>query len=104
MKDMKPFAILAGALAFARTVLATPGLTLQGFMTIAPEGDEAAVRACFRRMRALRDTLSEETGRPLALSMGMSGDFAWAIAEGATHVRIGTAIFGARPRSPEPNL
>ena len=50
----------------------------------------------FERLRALRDQLAEALGPLPVLSMGMSGDFEVAIACGATHVRIGTAIFGAR--------
>jgi PLP dependent protein len=76
-------------------------LAVRGLMTIAPfdENPETA-RACFRRLRALRDELAQahpklDLGE---LSMGMSGDFAIAIEEGSTLVRIGTALFGARPR------
>jgi pyridoxal phosphate enzyme (YggS family) len=77
------------------------GLTLRGLMTVAPiDEDPEIARACFRRLRRLRDTLTQRYLRlslPV-LSMGMSGDFAAAIAEGSTQVRIGTAIFGARPK------
>jgi pyridoxal phosphate enzyme (YggS family) len=86
----------AGAEALARTVAATPGLALCGLMAIPPALDAESARPYFRRMRELRDTLSAKLGAPLALSMGMSGDFAAAIAEGADFVRVGTAIFGAR--------
>jgi D-serine deaminase-like pyridoxal phosphate-dependent protein len=56
-----------------------------------------AVRPYFRRLRELRDDLQTKLGRPLpVLSMGMSHDFEVAIEEGATEVRVGTAIFGAR--------
>ncbi len=72
-------------------------LRLRGFMCIPePKADSAAQRESFRAMRALLD---EARGRALdvdTLSMGMSDDFAAAIAEGATHVRIGTAVFGPR--------
>ena len=51
----------------------------------------------FRRLRELRDALNDKGHSLDVLSMGMSGDFEAAIAEGATHVRVGTAIFGARP-------
>lgn len=55
-------------------------------------------RPHFARLRELRDTLSTRLGLPLSeLSMGMSGDFEGAVAEGATMVRIGTDIFGPRP-------
>ena len=61
--------------------------------------DVGKQRAMFRRLRELRDELNVKGHRLDVLSMGMSGDFEAAIAEGATHVRIGTAIFGARPVS-----
>jgi pyridoxal phosphate enzyme (YggS family) len=71
-------------------------LRVRGLMTLALNSDdEAAVAACFVRTAALRDALPPELlGREL--SMGMSGDFALAIAHGATTVRVGQAIFGAR--------
>ncbi|BDU20567.1 YggS family pyridoxal phosphate-dependent enzyme [Dyella sp. GSA-30] len=74
-----------------------PTLRVGGLMTMAVNSDDAdAVRACFRQLRDLRDQ-AVARGRSLPrLSMGMSGDFAQAIAEGATEVRIGTAIFGRR--------
>jgi hypothetical protein len=79
---------------------ACPRLALVGLMTIPPpELDEAATRALYARVRALRDGLRAEFGLGAgfgALSMGMTHDFEWAIAEGATLVRVGTAIFGAR--------
>jgi PLP dependent protein len=75
-------------------------IEIQGFMTVPPpvEMPELA-RAWFRGMRELRDTFSERYGMQLpVLSMGMSGDFEVAIEEGATHVRVGSAIFGHRGR------
>ncbi len=82
--------------ALLEAVTALPGLRVQGLMAIPPlvAGAEEA-RPCFRRLRALRD----RCGLP-HLSMGMSGDFEIAIEEGATMVRVGTAIFGARPARP----
>jgi hypothetical protein len=78
----------------AQAVAAMPQLRLRGLMCIpAPSEDPAEQRAAFARLRALRDEL------PLTLdtlSMGMSQDLEAAIAEGATWVRIGTALFGAR--------
>ena len=60
--------------------------------------DPAASRAAFARARGLRDQLEQAVGGSLPeLSMGMTGDFEAGIAEGATVVRIGTALFGARP-------
>ncbi len=77
--------------------LTLPRLRLRGLMAIpAPATDEAARRAPLRQLRLLRDRLARP-GLPLeTLSMGMSGDLEEAIAEGATLVRIGTAIFGPR--------
>ncbi len=81
----------------------SPNLRLCGLMTLPPaDEDPELTRAWFQRLRALRDRLQQQLrGRPgapahLWLSMGMSGDYPVAIAEGATHVRVGTAIFGAR--------
>jgi pyridoxal phosphate enzyme (YggS family) len=73
-------------------------LRVGGLMTMAVNSDDQdAVRACFRLLRDLRDQAVARRGKALPrLSMGMSGDFAQAIAEGATEVRIGTAIFGRR--------
>lgn len=76
-------------------------LTMRGLMTIAPFDDNAdSARACFRRLRNLRDRLAP--GHPRLdfreLSMGMSGDFEIGIEEGSTLVRIGTALFGPRPK------
>lgn len=75
-------------------------LDLQGFMTIAPYfTDPEQARPVFRRLRELRDLASDRLGIHLpVLSMGMSGDLEAAIAEGSTVVRIGTALFGPRPR------
>ncbi len=73
-------------------------LRILGLMTIPPFFDDPLrARPHFARLRALRDELREKTGLALPeLSMGMTGDFEAAIAEGATLLRIGTAIFGAR--------
>lgn len=78
--------------------LAKTHLRVDGFMTIAPLSDDPAVaQRTFATLRELRDTLAAKTAAPLReLSMGMSGDFAAAIAAGSTVVRIGTALFGAR--------
>jgi pyridoxal phosphate enzyme (YggS family) len=78
--------------------LACANLRLAGLMTMAPyEAPEAELRKIFGGLRTLRD--SQQTSFNIALpelSMGMSGDFPIAVAEGATIVRIGTAIFGER--------
>lgn len=74
-----------------------PHLRLQGLMTIGPlGGDEKAVRNAFNTTRELRDRLRLSADDLPCLSMGMSGDFEWAIEQGSTEVRVGTAIFGHR--------
>ena len=82
----------------ASELAAIEGVRLDGLMTMPPPaGDPEASRPAFEALRALRDRVEQTLGRALpVLSMGMSGDFEVAIACGATHVRIGTAIFGAR--------
>jgi len=82
---------------FLKALRAYPTLRVQGLMTLATLSTDAQeVLACFRRLRELRDRCAAD-GHPLPrLSMGMSGDFPLAIAEGATEIRIGTAIFGSR--------
>jgi len=78
-------------------VAALPRLTLRGLMCIPePTGDEALLRRRFALLRQLRDQLAAEGLALDTLSMGMSHDFDLAIAEGATIVRVGTAIFGER--------
>jgi pyridoxal phosphate enzyme (YggS family) len=75
-----------------------PQLRLRGLMAIpAPAADTAAQRAPFRVLRELVEELNKAGQDCDTLSMGMTDDFATAIAEGATIVRIGSAIFGARP-------
>jgi hypothetical protein len=79
-----------------------PGLRLRGLMTIGPyPASEADSRASFARLRELRDDCRKRFGLKdfSELSMGMSGDYAAAIQEGSTMVRIGTAIFGERDYS-----
>lgn len=82
------------------TIVRMPGLAIQGLMTIPPFDDdlEGIVRPCFRGLREVRDALQAAfpTQNWRHLSMGMSGDFAIAIEEGATIVRVGTALFGQR--------
>jgi PLP dependent protein len=84
--------------ALARQIAALGNLRLEGLMTMAPfTHDEEVQRRTFRGLRLLRDTLKEEHGIWLpTLSMGMSGDYAMAVAEGATVIRLGTALFGPR--------
>ena len=84
--------------AVAAHVAGLPGLSLAGLMAMpAPADDPEDVRPAFASVRALRDRLRDALGLPLPeLSMGMSGDFEVAIEEGATLVRVGTALFGPR--------
>lgn len=87
-----------GAETLARAVAGLPGVHLLGLMTIAPPSGADSARACFRRLRELRDRLEHRSGWALPeLSMGMSGDYEVAVEEAATMVRIGRAIFGDRP-------
>ena len=84
--------------ALADTVAAEPRLALRGLMAIpAPHADPERRRPAFARMRALFERLRETHPQADTLSMGMSDDFAVAIAEGATMVRVGSALFGPRP-------
>jgi len=82
----------------AERVLQLPNLSLAGLMCIPPFlGKAEAVRSYFGGLRELRDSLQTQLGRELpVLSMGMSHDFEVAIEEGATEVRVGTALFGVR--------
>ncbi len=87
----------------ARAIAALPGLRPEGLMTVAPIAERAEqARPFFRRLRALRDQLRAELplgemGDWRELSMGMTDDFEVAIEEGATIVRVGRGLFGARP-------
>jgi PLP dependent protein len=81
----------------AAAVAQLPRLHLRGLMCVPPpQPDVAAERALFARLRALLEQLNAGGLKLDTLSMGMSGDFESAVAEGATLVRIGTAIFGSR--------
>lgn len=86
------------AIELAKSIQAYPNLTLCGLMSIpSPQTDPIQQRQAFAQLRDWRDQLSQALDKPLPhLSMGMSDDLETAIAEGATIVRIGTAIFGAR--------
>ena len=85
----------------ATTVLELPNIRLRGLMAIpAPENDFDRQRSIFSRLRELQERTSQQLGISLdCLSMGMTDDLEAAIAEGTTHVRIGTAIFGPRQKS-----
>lgn len=89
-----------GLVAALEPLRALPGLRLVGLMAIPPPGPDAeASRPWFQKLRALRDEVAASPGWesfPGWLSMGMSDDFAVAVEEGATHVRVGTALFGPR--------
>jgi pyridoxal phosphate enzyme (YggS family) len=84
-----------GLLPLVEHVLETPGLRLRGLMTVAPLGEPA--RPAFARVRLLSERIRDIAPDATDLSMGMSHDFREAILEGATHLRIGTAITGNRP-------
>jgi len=85
-----------------QAINALPRVEIHGLMTIAPwTPTPEKVRPVFRRLRELKCRCEDLLGAPLAhLSMGMTGDFEVAIEEGATLVRIGTALFGERPAAP----
>ena len=82
----------------AETVAATEHLRLRGLMAVAPFGlDEVGTRAAFDRLAALGERLRSDHPEATWLSAGMSGDLESAIAAGATHLRVGSAILGSRP-------
>jgi len=84
--------------ALAERIAGLPRLALRGLMCLPPEeADRARQRHWFGELRRLLESLNAAGHQLDALSMGMSNDFESAIAEGATHVRIGTALFGERP-------
>ena len=87
--------------ALARAVAALPGLRLRGLMAIPePAADAETQRRPHRALRELLETLRRDGLALDTLSMGMTADLEAAVAEGATLVRIGTAVFGARPAKP----
>jgi hypothetical protein len=87
-------------LAELKELNALPRIEIHGLMTVPPWSAEAEkTRPHFRRLREIKAQCEQILGAPLSdLSMGMSGDFEIAIEEGATMVRIGTALFGPRPK------
>ncbi len=97
-EPQKAGVLLEDAAELLEHALGRDRLAVRGLMAIPPwEEEPEASRPWFRKLRELRDRLVDEMGHPLPdLSMGMSHDFEIAIAEGATMVRVGTAIFGAR--------
>lgn len=86
------------AMQLAEAILGSENLRLEGLMTIGEFSDqETIVRPTFNKLRRLRDELAPRLGVPLReLSMGMSDDLEWAIEEGSTIIRVGTALFGSR--------
>ncbi|MFZ5813003.1 MAG: YggS family pyridoxal phosphate-dependent enzyme [Thermodesulfobacteriota bacterium] len=92
----------ADAPALAEAVAGMDHLALEGLMVLPRALDDPeASRPAFAGLRALRDSLAVRLGRPLpVLSMGMSGDMEAAVEEGATHVRVGTDLFGPRGTPP----
>jgi len=88
------------ALELAAYCAERPNLEFQGLMTIGPlTSDRDRIRQSFREMMLLSEQVIRQvgtSGKPAILSMGMSSDFKIAIEEGATHIRVGTALFGAR--------
>jgi pyridoxal phosphate enzyme (YggS family) len=87
----------------ARQIAGLGQIRLEGLMTLAPlTDDEDVQRRTFRSLRALRDTMKEEGVWLPTLSMGMSADYATAVAEGATVIRLGTVLFGPRGKETTP--
>lgn len=84
--------------ALVERVLQVPSLKLRGVMAVAPLGEPP--RSAFARLRILSERVQRLAPAAKDISAGMSSDFAEAIAEGATHLRIGTAITGKRPTAP----
>lgn len=96
-EDTKSGVEPGGLKELADSVAGLPGLRLRGLMCIPPpESDPGRQRHWFAELRRLRDELNDAGHALDVLSMGMSDDFELAITEGATHVRVGTAIFGPR--------
>lgn len=85
----------AGLESFAERAIASGNIRILGVMAVAPLGAEP--RATFAEVRKASERLRRVSPESVALSMGMSGDYAEAVLEGATHLRIGTAITGNRP-------
>ena len=94
-KSKKPDYIAAS---LVEAIQSSQHLQLDGLMTIGElTDDESRIRATFARLRELRDSLSVLSGLALpVLSMGMTDDLEWAIEEGSTLIRVGTALFGTR--------
>lgn len=104
LEETKSGVELADLRPLAEKVLELGNLELRGLMCIPPYIEEPEkVRPFFQRLRAIRDELQNQLDVQLpVLSMGMSHDFEVAIEEGATEVRVGTALFGTRASAPHP--
>jgi len=93
----------ASAAELARSVAALPRLTLRGLMCILPAGQSAQDNAhAFHALALLLQQINAQGGALDSLSMGMSSDYREAIQQGATLIRVGTALFGSRPSDQEP--
>ncbi len=93
----------AETISVAREILALPKLRFSGLMTVGPLSDDlGSIRNSFKELKRLFDQVKAELNPPLwsALSMGMSGDYEIAVEEGATEIRLGTALFGQRSYTP----
>jgi len=92
----------SAVLPFVRSLADLEAIRISGLMTIGPFlPDPEGSRPMFRQLRGLRDELAGITQanlHPVHLSMGMTGDYEVAVEEGATFIRIGTALFGSRPK------
>ena len=99
-EDSKGGVVPGELAALAHAVAALPRLTLRGLMCVPPASEEFGVqRGYFATLRRLRDDLNAGGLELDVLSMGMSADFEAAILEGATHIRVGTALFGEREQA-----
>jgi PLP dependent protein len=96
--DSRGGAAMADVARVADLVAGAGNLRLAGVMAVAPRGSPA--RPAFARLRDLSVALRRDHPSATVVSAGMSGDLADAVAEGATHLRVGTALFGQRPRFP----
>lgn len=94
-EDQKAGVLPAESAAFISSCRDNEGLRVEGLMCIPPQDEEPSLHFAFLREIAVRNSIEN-------LSMGMSSDFEVAIAMGATHVRLGTAIFGSRVKRPQP--
>ena len=99
---------IGDTISFARHVASLPGISLRGLMAVMPDiDDQEVLRPYFRKMRCLYEQLQQEAidhTQIETLSMGMSGDYELAAQEGATVVRIGSAIFGTRTYANQKSL